>query len=136
MIKIYDMKRGSYASLLALILLFFFGKTNAQNLPKDGLIAWFPFNGTLKDESGNGLNTFFADNNKGGVSLSEVNNLTDDRNGKAKSAFYFSGDNENKAIKVKLAKSLNLRDRTVALWVNSPSKAIIVISLNLDIILK
>ena len=118
------MKRGSYASLLALILLFFFGKTNAQNLPKDGLIAWFPFNGTLKDESGNGLNTFFADNNKGGVSLSEVNNLTDDRNGKAKSAFYFSGNNENKAIKVKLAKSLNLRDRTVALWVNSPSKAI------------
>jgi len=122
--KNYDMKRVTYRNLLALILLFSFSKTNAQNLPKDGLIAWFPFNGTLKDESGNGLNTFFADNNKGGVSLSEVNNLTDDRNGKAKSAFYFSGDNENKAIKVKLAKSLNLRDRTVALWVNSPSKAI------------
>jgi hypothetical protein len=120
--KIYDMKR--VAIFCMLIFLFFFGKTNAQNLPKDGLIAWFPFNGTLKDESGNGLNTFFADNNKGGIPLSEVNNLTDDRNGKAKSAFYFSGDNENKAIKVKLAKSLNLRDRTVALWVNNPSKSI------------
>ena len=118
------MKRVFYSCLSALILCFFFGKTNAQNLPKDGLIAWFPFNGTLKDESGNGLNTFFADNNKGGISLSEVNNLTDDRNGKTKSAFYFTGAGENKAIKVKLAKSLNLRDRTVALWVNSPSKAI------------
>jgi hypothetical protein len=122
--KISDMKRVANFCMLTLIFLFFFGKTNAQNLPKDGLIAWFPFNGTLKDESGNSLNTFFADNNKGGIPLSQVNNLTDDRNGKAKSAFYFSGDNENRAIKVKLAKSLNLRDRTVALWVNNPSKSI------------
>ena len=120
--KIYDMKR--VAIFCMLIFLFFFGKTNAQNLPKDGLIAWFPFNGTLKDESGNGLNTFFADNNKGGISLSEVNNLTDDRKGKAKSAFYFSGPYENNAIKVTLAKSLNLLDRTVALWVKNPSKSI------------
>ena len=123
--KIYDMKKGSYASLLVLIILFSFSKANAQEVPKNGLIAWFPFNGTINDVSENGNRTYFIDNNQGGIILNDsFNYLTDDRNGNAKSAFSFNGINENKGIKVKLPKTSLLLDRTISLWVKSPSHSI------------
>jgi len=49
---------------------------------KNGLVAFYPFNGNANDESGNGNNGHTYN-----VSLSS------DRNGKSNSAYYFNGDN-------------------------------------------
>ncbi len=51
-----------------------------SNVPKDGLIGWWPFNGNANDESGNG--------NHGTVNGAT---LTSDRNGKENSAYSFDG---------------------------------------------
>ena len=50
-------------------------------VPKDGLIAYYPFNGNANDESGNGND---------GVNTGAV--LTIDRHGNSDSSFYFSSD--------------------------------------------
>ena len=51
-----------------------------SNIPTDGLIGYWPFNGNANDESGNG--------NHGKVNGAT---LTEDRNGKANSAYSFDG---------------------------------------------
>jgi Concanavalin A-like lectin/glucanases superfamily len=51
-----------------------------SNLPKDGLVGWWPFNGNANDESGN--------ENHGTVNGAK---LTLDRNGKENSAYSFNG---------------------------------------------
>ena len=53
---------------------------NAQNIPSNGLIGWWPFNGDTNDESGNG--------NHGTISGTK---LTSDRFGNANSAYSFDG---------------------------------------------
>ncbi|MEY4330367.1 MAG: hypothetical protein RL609_1115, partial [Bacteroidota bacterium] len=74
------------------LTLFFFGLvsfipssfqslfTISAQIPSDGLVAWYPFNGNANDESGNGRN---------GVVTDAV--LGQDRNGNANSAYYFNG---------------------------------------------
>jgi hypothetical protein len=57
--------------------------TNAQSIPSNGLIGWWPFNGDANDESGNG--------NHGTISGAK---LTTDRFGNANSAFNFNGTND------------------------------------------
>ena len=51
-----------------------------NNLPTDGLVGWWPFNGNANDESGNG--------NNGTVNGAS---LTTDRNGSLNSAYSFNG---------------------------------------------
>ena len=53
------------------------------NVPTNGLVGWWPFNGNANDESGNGNN---------GMSFECLD--TTDRFGNKKSALYFDGKNE------------------------------------------
>ena len=72
-------------------------------LPKTGLIAWYPFNGNAKDESGSG-NDLTVD--------SAV--LSKDRFGKSNAAYYFDG------IKDCLYRDAltNFSDFSLSVWVN------------------
>ena len=75
------MRKNYFLVLLAIV---FTVNGMAQNIPsyvpKDGLVAWYPFNGNANDESGNG--------NHGTVNGAT---LTADRNGKANSSYSFDG---------------------------------------------
>ncbi len=62
---------------------FFFGITFSQ-IPTDGLVAWYPFNGNANDESGNGID---------GVVYGAV--LTSDRFGQDSHAYLFNGVNNS-----------------------------------------
>ena len=57
-------------------------QTSTYNIPTNGLVAWYPFNGNANDESGNGNNG----------NLNSVT-LTADRNGNTNSAYNFIGQN-------------------------------------------
>ena len=80
----------------------------SQNIPnylsKDGLVAWWPFNGNANDESGNG--------NHGKVNGAT---LTSDRNGKINSAYQFDNNieilNSNKI-------EIGLNTFSFSFWVN------------------
>ncbi len=72
---------------------------------KDGLVAYYPFNGNTNDESGNG--------NNGTVSGAT---LTTDRFGKSNSAYSFDGVDDY--IKIANSSSFNLStSHTFAIWV-------------------
>lgn len=75
-----------------------------NGLPSVGLIAYFPFNGNSKDESGNG--------NHGSV---EGPQLTSDRFGNANSAFRFS-DGYFNTIVIKHSTSLNIEYGSFCIW--------------------
>jgi len=92
---------------LALLLAFNFS-TFSQSVPRSGLVAWYPFNGNANDESGNGNNG----TNNGGV-------LTQDRNSKNNSAYYFSGVScsPHVAATVNTSSVNSSGDVTIALWV-------------------
>lgn len=53
-----------------------------EYLPADSLVAWYPFNGNVNDESGNGNHAIL-----------EGATLTEDRNGNLNSAYLFNDDN-------------------------------------------
>ena len=65
------------------LLLTLFG-VNAQNIPSDGLVAWWLFTGNASDSSGNG--------NNGTVNGAT---LTTDRFGNSNRAYSFNGTNSN-----------------------------------------
>jgi hypothetical protein len=73
-------------TLLSLLTLFLFegvfGQTIPTYVPSNGLVAYYPFNGSANDESGNG--------NNGVVNGAS---LTNDRNGNGNSAYSFNGIN-------------------------------------------
>lgn len=75
-------------------------------IPKNGLTAWFPFNGNANDESGAG-NHLTVDSAT----------LTNDRFGKSNSAYYFDG------IKDCLYRDAltNFSDFSLSVWVNMKS---------------
>ena len=73
----------------------------------NGLVAYYPFNGNAKDESGNG--------NGGGVKGAS---LIADRHGKKASAYGFDGKDDY--IVVKDADSLRPDYITISVWFNSP----------------
>ena len=75
-----------------------------QQLPTQGLVAYFPFNGNANDESGNGNN---------GTVHGAI--LTTDRFGKSNSAYNFEGNDYIKAS----ADNLPTAERTVSLWFNA-----------------
>lgn len=93
-------------TLLCTILLS--GSLNAQ-IPTNGLIAWYPFNGNANDESGNG--------NNGTVNGAT---LTRDRFGIANNAYSFDGLND--FIFIPSSNSLDINsDLTISAWVKFSS---------------
>ena len=78
------------------------GAQTPTNVPKNGLVAWYPFNGNANDESGNSLN---------GKILGAV--LTEDRFNKKNAAFEFSKD---KLIEIPNTEDKNLYPLSVSLW--------------------
>jgi hypothetical protein len=79
-------------------------------IPSEGLMLYFPFNGNANDASGN--------NNHGTVLHGAVQEviLTEDRNGKANSAYSFDGVNDY----IHIAKSYNFLDMesfTLSAWI-------------------
>jgi hypothetical protein len=76
-------------------------------IPKDGLVAYYPFNGNANDESGN--------NNNGTVYGGAT--LTTDRNGNANKAYSFDGVDDY--IKVNNSTPIsNMNEVTMSIWFN------------------
>ena len=71
-------------------------------LPTNDLVAWYPFNGNAKDETGNGFN--------GEVIGAK---LTEDRNGKLNSAYRFK---DKEFIDIPNSQDNNLYPMTISLW--------------------
>jgi gliding motility-associated-like protein len=77
---------------------------NAQEIPTDGLVAYYPFAGNAHDESGNGNN---------GLVFGPV--LGTDRCGIANNAYHFNGFDDY----INLQKDFDYPRRTVNLWFNA-----------------
>ncbi len=75
-----------------------------QQLPSQGLVAYYPFNGNANDQSGNGNN---------GTVFGAI--LTLDRFGNSNSAYSFDGNDYIKAD----ADDLPTAERTTSLWFNA-----------------
>jgi hypothetical protein len=84
-----------------------FGQNVPNYVPTNGLVGWYPFNGTANDESGNGNNA-------------EVNveTLISDRNGNENSAFYFDGVNNTIKINSIPKETFSNNQLTYSIWVN------------------
>jgi hypothetical protein len=85
---------------------------NVSTAPTAGLVAYYPFNGSAKDESGNGNNP---------TTLTDVT-LTSDRFGNANSAYSFNGSSSR--MIVPNSNSLNITGTSITisfwmLWKNS-----------------
>lgn len=81
------------------------GRGLAQADLKDGLVAYYPFNGNANDESGNG--------NNGTVNGAT---LTADRNGNANSAYSFDGTDDYIDT---IYKETNLKKCTFSVWIKN-----------------
>ena len=81
--------------------------SRAQTIPSDGLVAYFPFNGDAKDESGHGHDGILI-----GVTMAT------DRFGKPASCASFDGGSYISAS----SDGLPAGERTVSLWFNSAQK--------------
>jgi uncharacterized protein (TIGR02145 family) len=84
------------------------GKSGPATGLKKGLVAYYPFNGNAKDESGNG--------NNGTVSGAT---LTSDRFGNASRAYQFNGTSNY--IDCGSSTILNVNQHSVVCWVNIPA---------------
>ncbi len=81
----------------------------SAQIPSEGLVAWYPFNGNANDESGNG--------NNGTVNGAT---LTTDRNGNLNEAYHFNGSQQT--ILVANSTSLSsMSEMTFSCWVNPES---------------
>jgi len=84
-------------------------------IPKDGLIAWYPFNGNANDESGNG--------NHGVVNGAT---LASDRKDNDAYKFIVNGDvkwgNPQQEIEIDFNPSMNSNSLTLSAWVNPIKK--------------
>lgn len=80
--------------------------TTSSEIPSDGLVAYYPFNGNAIDETGNGHD---------GAIIGDVT-LCEDRKGNMNAAFRFSGEPFN-YISVEDAEDLHLNTFTLNAWV-------------------
>ena len=96
---------GLAPSLTPSFLHSFIPSSLIAQIPADGLVAWYPFNGNANDESGNG--------NNGTVNGAT---LTADRFGNAQSCYSFNG---NSWIEVLNSPSLNSASVSISGWFNS-----------------
>jgi hypothetical protein len=78
-----------------------------SNIPTDGLVGWWPFNGGANDESGNSNNG----NVNGAI-------LTNDRNGNTNSAYLFDIANN---VEIPHNNIYNSSEMTISLWFNVSS---------------
>ncbi len=96
---------------LSICLLFFSckktsnGSVNPGDTLKNGLIAYYPFNGNIRDESGNGYDL------SGNGPL-----ITDNRFGEAQKAYKFNGTSDFLIIPG-ILKADSLRELTISVWV-------------------
>jgi uncharacterized protein (TIGR02145 family) len=79
-------------------------------LPTNGLVAWYPFNGSANDESGNG--------NNGTVNGAT---LTEDRFGNANAAYSYDGNSQ--FIEILNSPSLNPTSISISGWMNASAFA-------------
>ena len=98
-------------SLFIIAVFIFATNSFSQNIPgyvpRNGLRAWYPFNGNANDESGNGYN---------GTPLAEAS-LATDRFGNANAAYSFNGNNDSRIITA-LTGDFGTSDRTISFWFN------------------
>ena len=92
---------------LIFFMLFVIQQLHAQ-IPSNGLVAWYPFNGNANDESGNG--------NHGTVNGAT---LTTDRNGNINSAFSFDGVVNSIVTSGNFCSNFNQGEISVSIWSNS-----------------
>jgi hypothetical protein len=97
---------GLNPSLTPSILHPFIPCSLSAQIPSEGLVAWYPFNGNANDESGNG--------NNGTVNGAT---LTADRFGNANSSYYFSGNEEIRITNSQIFNELT-NTITISAWVN------------------
>ncbi len=93
---------------LALITQNVFAQSVPNNVPTNGLIGWWPFNGNANDYSGNNYNGTIH-----GAALSI------DRNGQANKALSFDGINDY--VQTSSIPSLNSSSNTISFWVKANS---------------
>jgi hypothetical protein len=79
-----------------------------NNVPTNGLVGWWPFNGNANDESGN-------NNNGSGTAVV----LSSDRFGNANKAYYFNGINS--FITILHSNSIAITNGTINAWVKTTS---------------
>lgn len=86
---------------------------NAPQIPTDGLVAYYPFNGNANDESGNG--------NNGTVNGAT---LTTDRHGNPNSSYNFRGFNYGDKITIPNNSSLSFSNEiSISLWTKQASQS-------------
>ncbi|MBN1416864.1 MAG: gliding motility-associated C-terminal domain-containing protein, partial [Bacteroidales bacterium] len=90
------------------IIIIFSAFTLKAQIPTDGLIAYYPFNGNANDESGNGINAIFY-----------LVTFTTDRCGISNSACYFNGSDNY--ISLPPANFVGLNEYTYSLWMRVTS---------------
>ena len=91
--------------ILITVIIYSCSKENNVNTLNEGLIAYYPFNGNVKDESGNLINVSFY------AAL-----LTYDRFYNPNSAYYFNGINNYISL-LKPEKFIGLNKYSISLWV-------------------
>ncbi len=79
----------------------------ADYIPRDGIIAWYPFDGNAKDESGNGNN-----------GIVNGATLTSDKNGNQNSAYIFDGNNDYIDIGANSDFNLTTSGFSFSFWLN------------------
>jgi len=90
--------------LFLLGIIFCFNFSAYSQIPPEGLVAWYPFNGNANDESGNGNNGIVN-----GASL------TTDRYGYSNQAYNFDGIND--FIEISSLNNMSYRPVTYSAWI-------------------
>ena len=98
-----------FLSILAITIIIA-TSIKAQNIPKNGLVAWYPFSGNANDSSGNNYN---------GTVYGAT--LTTDRFGNHNNAFDFDG--VSSYIETQYQGILGTQNRSVAFWAKTSKKS-------------
>ena len=97
----------SYLLFFILIINILIPKKSNSQIPSDGLVGYWPFNGNPNDESGGGNN---------GTAYGTT--LTTDRFGNTSSAYSFDGNNDYVVVPDNNSLDFDLdEDFTVSIWV-------------------
>jgi hypothetical protein len=98
-------------NFIPLLIFFIISLTLNAQIPTEGLVAYFPFNGNTNDESGN---------NNNGVRFGAT--LISDRFGNPSSAFLFDGIDDY--IEIEHSSSFNFNEQiSISFWVIMESSA-------------
>ena len=95
--------------ITSLMLAILFGLSANAQVPTNGLVGYWPFNGNANDASGYGNN-----------GIVNGATLTTDRFGKANSAYQFSTNASNQYILVNSIGNITSKNVTISFWYNAP----------------